>query len=440
MRFPSICRLARLARSRRSSVALFVALVVPVLAAAGALGIEVSNWSVEKMRVQRAADAAAVSAMAAYKVSPNNQSAATAGARIAEVNGISGASTPTWDSSTNTLTDNNVTAQIVSGIQNASDTAVKITAKETVPLTLSKVFSSLSNVTVAATGYAELISTGSTSMQPCMLALGGGTDGITTDTTDVTFSGNVSIDANNCSIRSNDDIKFNGSVSVSVGGIYAGGAVTQTGSVSISGPIHQNAGQIPDPYVSFTALQNALTAAATATGTSVSITGSSSVTLNPGKYSGISVTGSTNVTLNPGLYVVNGNVSFAGSSNITGHGVTLILTGTLDTSGSTNADLQAATSANAVNGAIPGVLFASSSTSSSNFNGSSGLPFTGALYYPNGALVFSGSASDGSSGCAELIAKTITMSGSVSLSSNCSTYGLPTFSSTPSTQVAKLVQ
>ena len=56
-------------------------------------------------------------------------------------------------------------------------------------------------------------------------------------------------------------------------------------------------------------------------------------------------------------------------------------------------------------------------------------------------MTFSGSSSDGSTGCAELIAKTITLSGSANLAANCSQYGTQTFgSATTTTTVAKLVQ
>ena len=72
---------------RRSSVSLFVALMAPVLAAASGLGVEVSNWTVEQMRMQRAADVAAVSGVAALNAGASAQSAATAAARIAEING-----------------------------------------------------------------------------------------------------------------------------------------------------------------------------------------------------------------------------------------------------------------------------------------------------------------------------------------------------------------
>ena len=428
-------------RHRRASVAIFVAMLAPVLAGATALGIEVSNWAVTKLEMQRTADAAAVAGMLRYQQASNAQAAALAAIDLAEINGADGSNSPIWDNTSQTLTANNITAQFVSGVRNSSDAALKVTVKKSIPLMVSRIIShSQSSVTVAATSYAELVSSGASSGgQPCMLALGGGVDGIT-NSTDLTFSGNVNIYASNCNIRSDDGMSFNGNISVTAAGIYTGGTLTQSGSVVVSAPIYENAGEISDPYANWTELQNALSAAKTATGPTIDHSNMSDITLNPGNYTGISITGSSNVTLNPGLYIVNGDISLAGSSNITGHGVTIISSGTLNTTGSSYVDLTAPTTSTATGGSIPGILFASSSTASSNFTGSSGLPFTGALYYPNGPLVFAGAATDGSNGCAEIVAKSITMSGSVQLSANCSTYGLPSYGSSTPTLVAKIVQ
>lgn len=432
-------RLTGVVSNRRASVAIVTALVAPVLAGVSALGIEVSNWSVATLEVQRAADIAAVAGMLKYKSTGNAQTTALAAARLAEVNGANGTSSPTWDNTSQTLSDNDITAQIVSGVRKAGDSTIEVTVRRTIPTTLSRIFSSTQSVTVSATGYAELVASGGGGGQPCMLGLGGGSDNSAVGN-DVTFTGSVSIGLSSCTIRSDDDIKFNGSVSVSGGAIYAEGSVSQIGSVSVSSPIYPNSGQIPDPYADFAPVQNALNAARTATGPAVSISKGSNIALSPGSYTGLSVTGSTNVTLSPGLYLVNGDVSFAGSSNVTGTGVTIVASGTISTAGSTNLNLTAASTSSATNGAIPGIVLASSSASDSIFAGSANVPFTGAMYFPNANLKFNGSVSGTQDGCGEIIARTVTMEGSVSLAANCATYGLPSFSSLPTTTTATLVR
>jgi hypothetical protein len=158
------------------------------------------------------------------------------------------------------------------------------------------------------------------------------------------------------------------------------------------------------------------------------------------------------MTLNPGLYSVNGNISFTGSSTVSGSGVSILMgTGSggsahqFTTSGSTILGLTAATTS-AVTGcstncAIPGVLFASQSTAGSSFTGTSGIPFSGLVYYPNGSLSFTGSSADGSTGCAEVIASSVRLTGSANLSSGCSAYGTLAFGSgTTNAVVISLVQ
>ncbi|MGA3398563.1 MAG: hypothetical protein ABSC95_05030 [Acetobacteraceae bacterium] len=446
-------------------MAIYVALMAPVLSGAVALGVEVTSWSGAQLDAQRAADASArQAAIYCYNYAVNNagsgclsnstaaQTAATLAARLAEVNGVTGASSPTWNASTKTYSDNQVTAQIVSGVKSSSDAAILVSVQKSIPLTVSRAFSATSSVTVSATSTAEVVSTttGGGGGQPCLVALAGDSNG-TTSGTDISMSGSFVITAPTCTIRSDQGISMSGSADVTTAGLYAGGTISTSGSIMIVGPEYQTAGQIADPYISDTTLQNALTTANSATGSSITCSGSSSCTgptgwgscsagrctVNPGTYSGLSVSGSTNFVFNPGLYTINGNISFSGSTNISGSGVTILMGkgsgNTFTTSGSTIVSLSAATTASATGGAIPGILIASQSTGGSSFSGSSGLGFTGVIYYPNGPLSISGSAASGSATCAEVVAYTITLSGSADLASSCSTYGAATFGSLPVT-------
>jgi hypothetical protein len=88
-------------------------------------------------------------------------------------------------------------------------------------------------------------------------------------------------------------------------------------------------------------------------------------------------------------------------------------------------------------GSTEGILFASNSSSSSSFSGNNAANFSGLLYYPNGTITISGNATDGSSGCAEIVAFSVTLSGNANLAANCSGYNLPTYGSL---QTTKLVQ
>lgn len=267
----------RLVSERRGAVGLWVALMAPVLSAALGLGIEVSRWSAVQVDAQRNADVAAIAGAVYYNRNSGAanlaQNTATYAAHIAEMNGAAGTASPTWTGASQTLADNAVTVQITTGVQNASDTAVKVTVQQAVPVVLSGLFSAIHSVTVAASAWAEIIGNATSSgPQPCMLALGGDGTGITTDT-DITFVGSISINAAGCSIRSDGGVNITGSANITTAGLYAGGSITTTGSIVVNGPKYPNAGQIPDPYLSDTALQAALTAANSATGPTITCTG-----------------------------------------------------------------------------------------------------------------------------------------------------------------------
>ena len=104
--------------------------------------------------------------------------------------------------------------------------------------------------------------------------------------------------------------------------------------------------------------------------------------------------------------------------------------------------LVAATTANVgTTGAIPGILFASTTTGTATFSGNAALPFSGVIYVPNGNMIFSGNSTDGATGCAEVIAETIAISGNVDLASvGCPAYGAAAFGSVAAIPVVVLSQ
>ena len=170
-----------LIRNRRSTVAIYIALMAPVLAGAVALGVEVTSWSGAQVDAQRTADAAArEGAIYCYNYAVNNsgssclsnataaQTAATLAARLAEVNKATGASSPTWNASSKTYTDNQITAQIVQGLKSSSDTAVQVSVQETIPLTISRAFNATPSVTVSANSISEVIASTTTTGSPVM--------------------------------------------------------------------------------------------------------------------------------------------------------------------------------------------------------------------------------------------------------------------------------
>ncbi len=424
-------------KHRRGSVALMTGIMLPVMVMSLAMGIEVTSWSVTKVELQRIADVSAWAGAAKYAASTDPQAATNAAADLAEINGVSSASSRTWNPQTLTTTDNLITAQVVSGVKNAADVAIKVTVKRTIAKSFSRIIpSSQSSVTVSAVAVAEIVSTAPITPQPCLVALQSGGSGVT----DITLNGSANVTSSDCSVRSNAGITLNGATALNVKGTYAGGAITipSWNPSAIQGGTYPNSGQIPDPYAGYAPLQNAFSSLSSG-GQPDPNTSYKTTTITPGTYSSLTLGGSSNTTLSPGTYIVNGNVTFAGAAKVTGNNVTIIFSGVLQNNGSASVSLTAPTSASGVG--IPGILFAGNSSGASSFNGATSLPLAGVIYYPNGNISFNGSASANGSGCSEVIAGTITINGAANLSAlGCSTYGTKPFGSMPASKSIALVQ
>jgi Flp pilus assembly protein TadG len=427
----SFPRLVRLWRERRGNIALLSALLMPVFMGAAGLGVEASNWSVQLTRLQRTADVAAIGAGVAYSATASSLTAARAAADVAELNGIA-AGTRTWTSATKTLTDGTaMTVQQVTGIRSSSDVAFKVTVEGSVSLAFAKLFVSATSYTLPASAVSELVPT--TSAQPCIVALG-------TTSTAISISGTTTITANGCSARSDGGVSLSGSSSITAAAVYAASNITTTGTAAVHATKYPNDGIIPDPYANNTTLQNALKQLGTcSTCTAVSLSHVDNKTISPGTYSSISVIGASTLTLNPGLYVVNGPITVGNSAAMSGSGVTIVASGAASFGGDGTLNLTAP-GTSPVGSAVPGVVFAGTSTSTTTFGNSATPKLTGVIYYPKGNLTISGAVSYGSTtSCLEFIGNTLTLSGSASFSSSCSLLGALTFGSINSSTSA-LVQ
>jgi hypothetical protein len=406
-------------------------MMAPVMIMTLAMGIEVTSWSVTKLELQRIADISAWAGASQYAVTNSAQSATQTAADVAEINGAAGTAGRTWNAATLTMADDLITAQLVSGMRSPADKAVKVVVRRSVAKSFSLIFpSDQSSVTLSASTVAEI---GSLGPQPCITALGGGLDGITTGT-DVSVVGNASLKAIGCSLRSNDGISQNGNASINTDGVYAGGSISGSG---ICCDVHANAGQIPDPYAGYAPLQSALSSLHPGSGSAISVNPNASKSIEPGTYSSWNVKGTLH--LGPGLYVVNGDVSSGAQSTISGTGVTIVMSGTLNTTGGSSLALTAPTTS-PVGGAVPGVLLAGNSSATMAFLGNSMSPVTGVLYFPNANLKFAGTSSSGSDGCTEVVASKVTLVGTSDVAANCSAYGVLNFGSLAGPSSIALVQ
>ena len=423
--------LARLLHGRRASVAVWIAVMMPGLFMAVALGVEAASWAAAQVSVQRSADVSAIaggivcSVNGGCKTPATQQAAATFAARMAQLNGGTGTAAPSWNSGTSTLSDNMITAQIVSGYVTSTDAALKVTVQKTIPATVSKVFNSTGSYTVTGTGFAEVITRtgGGSGGQPCILLL-------STSSPDITLSGSTAITATGCTIRSNSNLTGSGSFSITAAAFYeAGASNTTSGSPSFSPAPTFNSGTLGDPYASNSAVLTAIGQLG-AGGTTISLSGATTQTINPGSYAGWSLSGSSKLTLNPGLYIINGSVSSSGTAAIDGSsGVTIVTSGTFSFSGSGSGKLTLVAPNNtSTGGVVPGVAVISTGSSVS-MSGSATITLTGVFYAPHATLSFSGTAM-ASTVCQEFIANSVTFSGSAALSSGgCAGMGALTFSS-----------
>jgi Flp pilus assembly protein TadG len=418
----------------RGSMALWAAIAMPSLLMAAGLGIEVGQIGLARAELQRTADFAAEAGAQSYGTTADAQTAAGVAADLAELNGASGAASRVWDASTQTLSDNQVTVVVGAGVLSAGNTSVTVTVRRSIAASFTLLMGSGAQHSVSATAAADVW--GSTrNPQPCVLALDGQSDSVTTNT-DVSLNGNASISLSGCSLRSDGGIALSGNASVSAPAIYAAGSIGTSGNAAITGTEVTNAGQIADPYATDSAMQTALAKLNTVSGTSLSDSSKATEALQPGTWSSWNLQGNGNITLAPGLYVVTGSITPSGNSAISGSGVTIIAGGGISMTGNNQLNLSAP-GASATGGAVPGVVLASPSQNGSSITGNARSSITGLIYYPNGPLTFSGNAdSSGTSPCLEVIANVVILSGNASLvGDSCSSMGALSFGSLSSAPV-----
>ena len=116
---------------RRAGVGVWIAVMMPGMLMATSMAVEIGSWAAAKASVQRNADISAVAGAINYSkrtdltsTPTRQQTAATYAARVAQLNGGTGAETTSWNASGTciagtgtcpTLRDNQITVQVVPG-------------------------------------------------------------------------------------------------------------------------------------------------------------------------------------------------------------------------------------------------------------------------------------------------------------------------------------
>ena len=149
--------------------------------------------------------------------------------------------------------------------------------------------------------------------------------------------------------------------------------------------------------------------------------------MNPGVYcNGLSL--NSTKTFNPGVYVISGgSLTLNSNANVSGSGVTFYLTNgaTIKFNGNAHMNFSAPTS-----GTYSGMLFYGNRNDpdgSPSFNGDATSQLTGATYFPSQSVTMNGNFS-GANGCMQVIANTISLSGSSTISGSCPGTGMSSVS------------
>lgn len=204
----------------------------------------------------------------------------------------------------------------------------------------------------------------------------------------LTMSGNAAIEipARTVYVNSNSTsaVRTNGGVVLDAPMLRVCGGTQFTSASTVTGTVVRGVAPFADPLSG--------TVFPSSTGMtdlgSRSIASGSTVTLNPGYYSGgISVTGNSSVTFSPGVYVLRGNLKIT-AGTIVGQSVTFVmLAGEVDIAGCSRLELSPPTE-----GSLAGMVIAQPSTNTSklSLSGNAATVVSGSIYAPGATTSLTG--------------------------------------------------
>jgi hypothetical protein len=398
----SIAGKFRTPSSRRGFVFITMVITLTVLIAFLGLAIDVGYEQYMKVRMQTAADAAALGG-ARELVASGSTNLVSAAQGDAATNGF------TNGQSNVIVTVNNPPT---TGYSTADSSAVEVLISQSVPTFFMQVLG-FSKGTVRARGVARRGAGGTA----CFFAL------------DPNMSSALAV-SNGVSVTSSCGIVIDSSSSTAL--TATGGATLTAPSISVVGNYTKSNGASinPTPTTGISAVSNPFASLPApsvggCTYTNYTVGSDITITLNPGTYcNGISTTNGAVVTFSPGTYIIKGGgLNFSGGSTVTGTGVMFYNTfgggysyGAIQLNNGTNVTLTAPTT-----GTYAGILMFQDPTvvggAASSFSGGAVAKLTGALYFPTTALAYSNGAS---APYTIIVADSVTFTGGVQINSNYS--------------------
>ncbi len=399
---------------RRGAVAIMIAVMMAALIGFVSLGTEIVLLLATSRHMQSAADAAALAAITARlsgHPADYRQEAFAITASAGFANNVDGAKVVV---NSPPLTGN---------YTKPTDDAVEVLITQPQTLPLASVIYKKPFVL-----HARAVARGSGGSGSCVLTLD------TAESGSFSMNGSAVASFVNCDLSVNSTspqaVSLVGGAVVNAGNLYDAGGYSLSGGSAINATITTAAPATADPYASQVMPNAAGTCIA-----DPNVKGTKSIP--PGTYCAIGVgTSSGNLTLTPGgTYFIKGGgagLSVGANATLKGTGVTIVLTGTPST-GYATVNISAgstvtltAPASGATAGVVGMVFFQDRNAPASGTNtvgGGTSLNITGALYFPNQTLSFSGG-STSTVTCIELVARKVTLTGNAALKVDCSGTGV----------------
>lgn len=388
--------------SRRGFVMVTMILSLAILLAFLGLAIDVGYEQYIKVRMQSAADAAALGGAQELRASGSSNLVSSA----------------KGDAATNGFTDgqNGVSITVnnppATGYSTTDPTAVEVLISQSVPTFFMEVLGFSSGM-VKARSVARRGSGGTTcfyALDPSMSSALSVSNGVT-----VSLTCGIMVDSN-----SNTALTATGGARLTASTISVVGKYTINNGASISPLPTEGVSAASNPFASLTP-----PTVGGCTYTSYSVGGGATVTLNPGTYcKGLNIGGGATVTLSAGTYIFKGGgLTIGGGARVTGANVTFYNTyatgyayAPFTFNNGCTVTLTAPTT-----GTYAGILLYQDPTVVSaavnNFAGGASLTLTGTLYFPTTGVDFSNGAS---AAYTIIVADNVTFTGGATLNNNYS--------------------
>ncbi|MFY0680369.1 MAG: hypothetical protein JXR13_07325 [Thalassovita sp.] len=408
----------------QGSVVVLTALIAPVMIGGVGLGVESGHWYQKQRHLQHLADVASFSGAARLRSGGDIASITSYAESVARMSG--------YDPD---LGNVQVNSPPLSGAYAGDEASVEVIITENRPRWFSAIYSS-GDVEIVGRAVSR-IEGGSTA---CLLALS------TWEYRALEVGGSTDVTLNGCVAASNSadeySFKLYGAANMSVDCVYTVGDAYATGGLTLTDcdGIKTNSSPVADPYADVAEPTVTGNCQSTRVGSNNKTTVVSPTDTNPNgmksrRYcGGLSLKGT--VYFESGLYIVDGGTfSINSQSKVYSKdgGVTFYLLNgaTLKFNGGADVNLSAPNS-----GPTSGLLFFGSRSSGiggsgscnrnygteHKLNGGADLVLEGAVYLPSGDLTFNGN-SDTESGCTQVIANTITLTGNSDLAIECELSG-----------------